>query len=155
MPLLYTTAGEFLELAGGADRLAGIASPDNVETYLASVLAGAEARLQSGIGRAGYVVPVDLEAVPEDLRDGTRAMLGQYVAGLAAQTIGGPDHLLKIGEEALRWLKALLDGSESIPGMEKPAEGVSRRPRVFKVTTGEKNIPAALFAGMSRIGGAR
>ncbi len=155
MPAAYITSEGFLALAGGADRVQGIASADNLESYLETVLAGAESRLNSGISRAGYPVPIDLQAVAEDLRDSTHAMLGQYVAGLAAQTIGGPDHLLPIGKEAMEWLKALQARTVGIAGVDRPEGSVTRRPRVFKVTTGERNIPAELFTGMARIGGAR
>lgn len=155
MPAAYITSAEFLALAGGADRVQGIAAADNLETYLETVLAGAESRLNSGIGRAGYPVPIDLEAVVEDLRDSLRAMLGQFVAGLAAQTIGGPDHLLPIGKEAMEWLKALQARTVGIVGVDRPESNITRRPRALKITTGERNIPAALFAGMSRIGGSR
>jgi hypothetical protein len=152
---IYLTSEEFLALAGGADRVQQIASADHLETYLETVLAGAESRLNSGISRAGYSVPIDLEAVAEDLRDGSRSMLGQYVAGLAAQTIGGPDHLLPIGKEAMEWLKALQARTVGIAGVDRPEGSITRRPRAFKVVTGERNIPAELFSGMARIGGAR
>lgn len=155
MPAAYITSAEFLALAGGADRVQGIAAADDLESYLETVLAGAESRLNSGIGRAGYVIPIDLEAVPEDLRDSLRSMLGQFVAGMAAQTIGGPDHLLPIAKEAAEWLKAVQGRTVGIAGVDRPEASISRRPRAFKVVTGERNIPAALFEGMARIGGSR
>lgn len=154
MPAMYITSEEFLELAGGADRLQGIASADNLEAYLLTILAGAESRLNSGISRAGYVIPMVLEDVAEDLRDGLRSMLGQYVAGFAAQAIGGPDHLLPLAKEAADWLKALQARTAGIAGVDRPETLVTRGPRAFKVTTGERNIPAALFTGMGRLGGA-
>lgn len=155
MSALYITNAEFLALAGGADRVQGIASADDLESYLTTVLAGAESRLNSGISRAGYPVPIDLEAVAEDLRDGTRSMLAQFVAGMAAQAIGGPDHLLPLAKEAAEWLKALLARTIGISGVDRPGSTITVRPRAFKVTTGEKRIPAGLFSGMARIGGAR
>lgn len=149
----YITSAEFLTLAGGADRFQEIADADSLETYLETVLGGAEARLNAGIERAGYPIPIDLSAVAEALHDGLRAMLGQYVAGFAAQAVGGPDHLMPLAKEAAAWLEALLKREASIPGVERPASTVTRYPRAMKIPTGGKNIPAEIFDRLGRIGG--
>lgn len=156
MPAAYITSAEFLALAGGADRVQGIVASDNLESLLVTVLEGAEAELSAGIERAGYGRRVDLEAIEdEDERAMLRSFLGQFVAGFAAQRMNGPEHLLPLAKKAEDWLKGLLNRTNTIPGIDRPEANVTRRPRLFKVTTGEKKIPMALFDGMNRIGGSR